>query len=305
MPLHQLPLSRRSFLGYSAAAAAGWTVLASGRCADAKTNAREFALLSDTHIPSSPTIAARDTNMTANLQQVVREILALEVKPAGVFINGDCAYLKGLPDDYRNLAQCVAPFSAGGLPLHVTMGNHDDRGPLFAALRDQQPATPLVESKHVSIVESPHANWFLLDSLTQVDVVTGEIGDAQRSWLDQALAARSGRPALVMVHHNPQFDPPPEGRIWGGIKDTAQLIDLLARHEHVQALIFGHSHNWSITRRGALHLVNLPPVAYVFTEGKPNGWVLAEAHDRGLTLNLHTINPQHPQSGERVELTWR
>ena len=76
---------------------------------------------------------------TAARTITVGEITALPVKPAGVFINGDCAYLKGLPDDYANLAQCVAPLSAAGLPLHVTMGNHDDRGPLYQALQTQQP----------------------------------------------------------------------------------------------------------------------------------------------------------------------
>jgi Icc protein len=304
MPLHIAPLSRRSFLVQSAATVAGLTVLGRGWGAEGRANPNLFALLSDTHIPNAPAVVARETNMTANLQQVVREMTALPTKPASVIINGDCAYLKGLPEDYANLAQCVAPLSEAGLPLHVTMGNHDDRGPFYKALQTQQPERPLVESKHVSIIESPHANWFLLDSLTQVDVVTGEIGATQRQWLAQALASRPDKPALVMVHHNPQFEPPPEGKAWGGIKDTAEFMDLLASHEHVQALFFGHSHNWSIARRGKIHLVNLPPVAYVFTPGKPNGWVLAEVRERGLTLDLRTIDPAHKQNGEHAELMW-
>jgi 3',5'-cyclic-AMP phosphodiesterase len=304
MPVHAAPLSRRSFLAQGTAVVAGLTVLGRGWAAEGTINPRQVALLSDTHVPSSPDIVANGTNMTANLRQVVGEITALPVKPAGVFINGDCAYLKGLPADYANLAQCVAPLSEAGLPLHLTMGNHDDRGPLYQALQAQKPERPLVESKHVSLVETPHANWFLLDSLTEVDVVTGEIGAAQREWLATALAARTDKPALVMVHHNPQFEPPPEGKPWGGLRDTADMMALLAGHPHVKALIFGHTHNWSVTRRDRLHLINLPPVAYVFAAGKPNGWVLAEAHARGLTLDLRTIDPAHPQHRERVELTW-
>lgn len=304
MPLHTVPLSRRRFLAQGAAAVAGLTVLRSGWAAEAGKNPNLFALLSDTHIPASPDVAARDTNMTANLQQVVREVTALPTGPAGVILNGDCAYLKGLPEDYANLARCVAPLSEAGLPLHVTMGNHDDRGPLYDALRAQKPERPLLDSKHVTIIESPHANWFLLDSLTQVNVVTGELGVQQREWLAKALASRPDKPALVMAHHTPQFEPPAEGQPWTGIKDTAEFLELLSAHRHVKAFLFGHSHNWSITQRDRLQLINLPPVAYVFAKGKPNGWVLADVRENGLQLELRTIDPAHPQHRERVELTW-
>lgn len=303
MPLHAAPLTRRSFLAQSAAAA-GLLVYRQGWSADADANPNLFALLSDTHIPEGPDVVVRDTNMTANLQQVVREILTNKVKPSGVIFNGDCAYLKGLPADYANLAGCVAPLSQAGFPLHMTMGNHDDRGPFYEALKQQKPERPLLEAKHVTIIESPFANWFLLDSLTQVNVVTGEIGAEQRAWLAKALAARSEKPAIVVAHHTPQFDPPAEGKPWGGIQDTKEFMELLASHQHVKAFIFGHSHNWTTERRGAIHMINLPPVAYVFAAGKPNGWVLAEVSEKGLALELRSINPAHMQHGERLTLAW-
>lgn len=303
MPLHTLPLSRRSFLAQSAAALAGLTVVRHGWGEDSKKNPHALALLSDTHIPSSPDVVARDTNMTANLQQVIREVTEWDAKPSGVIINGDCAYLKGLPTDYANLAKCLTPLDAAGLPLYVTMGNHDDRGAIFDAIQAQRPDRPVVDSKHVTVIETPRANWFLLDTLTQVNVVTGGVGAAQREWLDQALSARTDKPALVMAHHNPQFTPPADGK-WTGIEDTAEFIELLGRHKQVKAFIFGHSHNWSISKQGDLHLVNLPPVAYVFDPAKPNGWVRSETLEDGLALELRTIDPAHKQNGERVKLTW-
>ena len=50
--------------------------------------------------------------------------------------------------------------------------------------------------------------------------------------------------------------------------------------------------------------MNLPPVAYVFNEGDPNGWIDAQAQPGGLRLELNCIDRNHPENGKRVELTW-
>lgn len=305
MPLHTAPLSRRSFLARGAAALAGLTLVRSGWGAPDSADPNVFALLSDTHVPSAPAIAAHGTNMTDNIRQVVREVIADPVRPSAIFINGDCAYLKGLAEDYANLAEYVAPLAEAGYPLHLTMGNHDDRERLYEALATQKQDQPLLESKHVSIVESPYANWFLLDSLTETDVVTGELGNEQRHWLAAALASRTDKPALVMAHHTPQFEPPPEGKVWGGLKDTREFIDLLADFKHVKAFVYGHSHVWATEQRGDLHFINLPPVAYVFQAGLPNGWVQFRLNESGMSLTLRTIDPQHAQNNERRDITWK
>ena len=305
MPIHTSPISRRTFLANSAAGIASLAVLQQGWGAELESNPNLFALLSDTHIPNSPDVSAHGTNMTSNLKQVVGELTALKTKPAGVIINGDCAYLKGLPADYKNLSQCVAPLSEAGLPLHLNMGNHDDRRPLYDALASQEPSRPLVESKHVSLIETPHVNWFLLDSLTEVNVVTGELGEAQRAWLAKALDAHQDKPAIIVAHHTPQFTAPAEGARWTGLKDTAELLDLIMDRKHVKAYIYGHSHNWSLSKQNDIHFVNLPPVGYIFALGKPNGWVQAEIHADGIRLELKTIHADHPRNKERVDLAWR
>ncbi|MGC1272077.1 MAG: metallophosphoesterase [Planctomycetaceae bacterium] len=304
MPIHVPPISRRSFLSRSAAAAIAVTCGRSVFAAETDVDSDFIALLSDTHIPSDPATTARGVNMTDHLAGTVKTLVTLKRRPAAVLINGDCAYLKGLPKDYENFATLVRPLSEAGLPLHLTMGNHDARGPLYDAIAALRPAAPPVESKHVSVVSTPHADWILLDSLMETDVVTGELGAAQLKWLKSMLSAGGEKPAIVMAHHNPQFEPPAEGKVWGGLKDTNVLFDLLESQPRVKAFVYGHSHNWSIDRRGRLHLVNLPPVAYVFAEGKPNGWVEARTRKGGLDLRLNTHDDQHPQNGETVSLAW-
>ena len=303
MPLHVPALSRRQFLVASTAALTSLSVSPSSWGAEA-ADPHSWALLSDTHIPTGPDVIARDVNMTANLKQVVRELCALKQKPAGVLINGDCAYLKGLPDDYANLAGLVQPLAEAGLPLHLTMGNHDDRDNLYAALNTQRPTSPVVDSRHISLIELPHVNLFLLDTLKQVNLVTGELGADQLTWLEHALNARREKPAVVIAHHTPQFTAPEEGKVWTGIADTEQFFALLTRQKQVKAFIFGHSHDWSINQKDGLHLINLPPVAYVFGANKPNGWVSARFRTDGIDLKLHTIDPAHQQNGEQAKVNW-
>jgi hypothetical protein len=61
---------------------------------------------------------------------------------------------------------------------------------------------------------------------------------------------------------------------------------------------------WATQKRGDLHLINLPPVAYVFRDGLPNGWVQARVRESGLSLTLRTIAPHHPQNNEQINLSW-
>jgi len=306
MPIHVPPISRRSFLARASAATAA---AFAGRVFAAPTGDADpnfFALLSDIHIASDPATVARGVNMTDNLARTVAALAGLERKPAAVLINGDCAYLKGLPSDYANLARLVGPLSEAGLPLHVTMGNHDARGPFYEALAAQRPADSPVETKHVGVVPSPNADWYLLDSLTETDVVTGELGEAQLRWLAEALDEGGDKPAIVMAHHNPQFEPRAgDANPWSGLKDTAALFDLLEARRRVKAFVFGHTHDWSIGRRGEIHLVNLPPVAYVFQDDKPNGWVEARTRAGGMELRLRAHDERHPKHGETVSLEWR
>ncbi|EAQ77373.1 metallophosphoesterase family protein, partial [Blastopirellula marina] len=269
MPIHLPSVNRRQFLSQSAAALAGLSVLRIGYAAPA-AQTMTLALLSDTHIPKNAEVTAREVNMTSNLQQGVREINQLPSKPAAVLFNGDCAYLSGLPADYANFAQCIQPLIDAQQELHMTMGNHDNIPAFYDALKTQRPEQPLVESKHVSILETPYVNFFLLDSLMKTNVVTGELGDAQLKWLSDELDARADKPAIIMAHHTLQKVAPPEGKAWGGILDTAKFLELMHAKKQVKAYVFGHSHVWSHARDGDLHLINLPASAYVFNPTQPN-----------------------------------
>ncbi|QEG41394.1 metallophosphoesterase family protein [Roseimaritima ulvae] len=306
MPLHLLPQSRRRFL--QTTLASGTTLLAARMVGAEKSEpSREWwALLSDTHIAADPAAIARGVNMFDNLNRVIDQVLAEPSPPAGVIINGDCAYLNGLAADYATLSKALQRLADAGLSVHMNMGNHDDRGPFYGAFEQQQPERPLVEGKHVSILESKFANVFLVDSLQHVNQVTGELGPSQLDWLTKALDAHNTKPAIVIGHHNLQFRPAESQERVSGLLDSQQFIDALHARPHVQAYVFGHTHNWSVRQTDQqLHLINLPPCAYVFNESRPNGWVRAEIGENELKLELRALDPKHVEHGQQKELQYK
>lgn len=133
--------------------------------------------------------------MAANFERVGGELLALSERLARVLIDGDCAYLQGKPGDYLTLVELLSPLRTAGLPVHLALGNHDHRERFWtAAVTKKDESAPLV-SKHVLVIESPKASWFLLDSLHATNVTPGELGAQQRDWLAHELDARSDKAA--------------------------------------------------------------------------------------------------------------
>jgi len=308
MPFHWNP-SRRRFAGTLAATAASSMLPSS---ASSAVDANEtWALLSDTHIAGNPDEVVRGVNMRAHLEKVVMALLSESEGLAGVIIDGDCALDAGFREDYKVLARTLAPLAEARIPVHLTLGNHDDRGPFSEVFSDPPAAVDAVDNKHLSLIETPRLNWILLDSLRIVDEVAGEFGADQIAWLDGILSKHSGKPAVLVGHHYPQavreMSIAGDAVSVGGLEDSEAFLAVARRHPHVQGYIYGHSHDWEVTTdESGLHHVNLPPTAYVFDESRPSGWVRATvSREHGLTLELVSLDPGHEQHGERFELAWR
>ena len=300
MPVSLPPISRRRFLAASLAAAAG----AVGRRAfgeASNADPHRFALLSDTHIPSGPGIRHRATDMTANMRRVVHELAGLRERPAGALISGDCAFSSGQIKEYAHLVRLLGPLRETGYSVHAALGNHDHRERFWESVPVGRNGERGVADRHVTIVPAARANWFLLDSLDITSQTFGALGERQIDWVAEALDTHPDRPALIVVHHHPDANNP----YTLGLRDTVPLYDVLLPRKHVKAVIFGHTHDWKTAEHEGLHLVNLPPVAYVFRAGRPNGWVDARLEENGILLELRSLDPRHKQHGQTVELMWR
>jgi len=299
MPIHLPPLTRRQFLTAAAAAA-----LAKPLAAMPAADPHALALLADTHIAADRAAILREVNLTDHLTAVVKEIAALPQRPATGLIIGDLALKDGQAGDYATFRDLLTPLRTAGLPLTLTLGNHDHRARFADALaeRGERPAGGRI----AAVVETPRANLFLLDTLDVTDHPPGRAGAEQIAWLAKALDARPNKPAIVFGHHDPILEPPPPGKESWSLQDTADLFKVLEPRKQVKAYVYGHTHVWAVKPHASgIHLINLPPVAYVFQPGLPSGWVHATVRPDGLRLELRCLDKTHKAHGQVVDLTWR
>jgi metallophosphoesterase superfamily enzyme len=302
MPFYLPPISRRQFLGGALAA------FFSGRLRSrlafaADADPHGLALLADTHIAADRAVIFKDVNMADHLAAVVKEIVAWKDRPAVGLIVGDLAQKTGETGDYTTFVSLLKPLREAGLPLHLTLGNHDHRDHFRAGTFENgiRPAGGRI----TEVIELPRANLFVLDTLDQPDGVPGRVGAEQLAWLAKALDERPDKPAIVVGHHDPMFETPPPDKKPSGLLDTAELFKLLEPRKQVKAYVYGHTHAWGVKEHGGIHLVNLPPTSYPFVEGKPTGWVHAMLRPDGARFEMRCLDAKHPQHGQVADLKWR
>jgi 3',5'-cyclic AMP phosphodiesterase CpdA len=274
------------------------------RSASARAASPGIALISDLHIDADPNRVARGINMTNNLRAVLDEILAWPQLPGTLFANGDLAFNSGLTGDYAAVLRLLAPVRAAGMPIHAGLGNHDDRHKFWTLLAMDKTEPRQLPGRQAAVISTETANWFVLDSLIQTLTTPGRLGEAQRRWLTAALDAHPDKPAIIMVHHQPQTVPETDPKI--GLQDTPELLAIVRPRRQVKACFCGHTHRWSVSQdESGIHMVNLPPTAYVFTAGQPSGWVHATMGDHGMLLEFRALDRAHPVHGQVYNLDWR
>jgi Icc protein len=295
-------LSRRSFLSKSAVFAGLGFAYHTWAADDGNAGASDrVILMSDIHISADPERVLRGAKMAKNLTEVIADITASipGKPPKALCISGDIALNEGQEGDYREVKRLLEPLRALGVPQHLLMGNHDHRGHCTGILGAYQPLGVTIDPHVASKISLGKVNLFLLDTLIKTNHTPGELGEVQIAWLEKELAEDAGKPAVLIFHHNMRFDEPKNA-----LTDTESLFAVMKKYPHVKAAFFGHSHRWELVEKDGKHLVNLPPTAYVFQEGLPNGWVDAEFHADRVELTLHTLDKNHPLAGSRQILKW-
>lgn len=187
--------------------------------------------LTDIHLATpGETIAGRDPN--ANFDRALDHALRHHPDAEAMFITGDLSDW-GDAADYRRLSARLAEVE---LPVHLCIGNHDDRATLLSVFPDLADGNGHVQQ--VLPLSQGHA--ITLDTWGP-ETHAGHFCATRADWLDRQLAGLAG-PVWLFMHHNPvPLGIAPMDQIM--LRDADRLASTLDRHREKIAYIFhGHCH---------------------------------------------------------------
>ncbi len=291
-------LSRRRFFQLAGLATLafplrGWAVLDT-------SGGDEVVIINDIHITGIPEekIPANAKDDDDHLRATVKQILALPKKPAAVIINGDLALAIGTAADYAVIRELIAPLRDAGIPVHLTLGNHDVRDIFMAAFPEMKSASALKEHRHNSLIDLPSTRLILLDTLDQSPGPTGKLGAEQIAWILAKIDEVPTKQVVLIGHHNPQVGGD-TSHYKGGLVDTADFWPEIAKRDQVKAYIHGHTHEWTQAMENRIHIISTIACAYVFNKNtNATGWTSARFNAHGFQLKLNTLETDHAWNGE-------
>ena len=172
--------------------------------------------------------------MPAAAERLVADILALPNPPANIIGLGDISLAFGEKGDYEVAAKVLKPLTDAGIKVTHAMGNHDIRAEFLKYFPGYDKTTK-VKGRFVSVVNTPHVDFILLDSLVEptkrgdYQACTGlGLGKEQTEWLTSTLAAAT-KPTFVCAHHK---------------ANDLKINALCAKSPAVVGYLHGHHHCW-------------------------------------------------------------
>ncbi|MBQ7191074.1 MAG: metallophosphoesterase [Kiritimatiellae bacterium] len=300
--------TRRGFLGGTAA----WVVMgAHGAIEKPSTDVQGISraldpeaigFISDLHVglplAKQKYKTMRDyPHQPAATQALVREILALPRPPANVLCLGDISLAFAEPDDYAIAAETLKPLTDAGIQVTCAMGNHDIRSEFLKYFPGYDKTTK-VPGRFVSVVNTPHADFILLDSLVEPEpskrgnygaCTKKGLGKEQLDWLLATIHAAT-RPTFLCAHH------PAAGL---GIPMS------VFKNRIVPGYLHGHTHQWTTGYlRGdfdenarMLREVGIPTLGFEWDVG----WGLMRTTAKGATLFCNARDFYYPLPKPKAE----
>lgn len=193
----------------------------------------KFIHLTDTHL-IEPGALLYGQDPCARLQAAVRSINAEHADAQFCLITGDLAHW-GQAEAYAALQGVLAALT---VPVHLMLGNHDDR----LRFQAQFPAVPRDEAGFVQYALPLRGGRLLVLDTNEPGVSHGVFCARRLAWLSAQLAQSGEAPVWLAMHH-PPFDVGLPSMDAIGLRDAAAFDAVVAPHRHrLRHLFFGHVH---------------------------------------------------------------
>nr|WP_295891811.1 metallophosphoesterase [uncultured Devosia sp.] len=219
----------------------------------------KFVVMSDLHVmPPGELSMTLDTG--ARLEQAVDAVIARYGDADFCVLAGDLADL-GQPSAYQHLKSIIARLP---IPVHITLGNHDDR-PVFLDVfgSDFVAETGKVDKS----IDIKGHRIILLDS-SEPGRVDGVLSGIQIDWLRARLAEAIDRPVIVILHHNANALHIESDDI--RILEPDAFIAALKTHPDIRQVIAGHVHLTSTATWRGLPFTTLSGSHYSCSVDQPH-----------------------------------
>lgn len=191
----------------------------------------KFIVMSDLHlVPEGALSMTLDT--AARLEQAVDAVIARYGDADFCVLAGDLAD-RGEAAAYERLKAIVARLP---IPVHITLGNHDDRATFLEAFGAEFAAET---GKVDKVIDAEGYRVILLDS-SEPGRVDGVLEMAQIDWLKARLAEALDRPVIVVLHHNANALHIESDTI--RILEPDAFVEALKTHPDIRQVIAGHVH---------------------------------------------------------------
>ena len=161
-----------------------------------------------------------------------------------LIITGDLAH-SGKVEEYQLLKQAIRAAQDAGVPVHLMLGNHDNRDN-FLQVFPETPVTATGGYVQQVLTYFTH-KCILLDSLDGPpfvhDTHHGYLCASRLAWLDEQLqeAEALNFPVIVMLHHPPFLLGIP-GMDNIRLKNDVEFMDVLCKYQCVKQIVCGHIH---------------------------------------------------------------
>ena len=243
-----------------------------------------IAQITDFHVaePGRKLFDALDTGRA--LARAIERLNRLPRQPDAVVMTGDLVNWATAPE-YDHLRTLLAPLKA---PYYVLPGNHDDRDQMRRAFADHDYLPAEGPFLHYA-VDLGLLRLIALDTLVP-GRVGGRLCDDGIAWLEDQLAAASGRPTLIAMHHPPvPIGIPFMDRI--GLEEPEAFARLVRANPNVERILCGHAHRSVQVRLGATIVTVCPSTAHqlalALDAGDAEAWVPEPP-----AIQLHLWSPE-------------
>ena len=267
-------LNRRDFMRASGVAAAGAAI--SGAFSphsfqpvdvQAAGQSFRFAYISDSHLYEK----SMNERFVRSILKAVDDVNALTPQPDFILYGGDLAQL-GQPKELEEGGQILKALKA---PVRMMVGEHDwylDMGEQWRKQFGKDTYSFDHKGVHFVVLNSvvvedywtgpKMTNMERMLAMAQLDNPNGRpftVGDAQRDWLKNDLAAVPVDTPVIVFSHSPLYKMYKKWNFW--TDDAEQVQALLAKFKTV-TVIHGHTHQMLTNKIGNIHFHGMLSTAW-------------------------------------------